>query len=112
MYHPSIHTQQHSFTYKKQHQIQTRYTTHRVTRNEQQKAKILDPSFSAWTLDPILAKLDGPNKNADFADERYCLVFWGRPPRHIRDMVADIQREIRDVAPGMSPLASKRKDLI
>jgi hypothetical protein len=61
---------------------------------------ILDPSFAGWTLDPILAKLDGPNKDPAFIDERFCLVFWGRPPDHIRKMIYDIQQEIREIAPG------------
>ncbi|OKL60776.1 hypothetical protein UA08_04442 [Talaromyces atroroseus] len=82
-------------------QIQSRYSTHRTTRNEVQRSIILDPSFSAWTLDPILAKLDGPNKDPGFVDDRFCLVFWGRPPRHIRDMIDNIQQELRSVVPDM-----------
>ncbi|EED21839.1 conserved hypothetical protein [Talaromyces stipitatus ATCC 10500] len=82
-------------------QIQARYTTHRTTRTALQKSKILDPSFSEWTVDPILAKLDGPNKDPAFKDERNCIVFWARPPQHIRDMIRDIQEELRNVAPDM-----------
>ncbi|QKX59063.1 uncharacterized protein TRUGW13939_06193 [Talaromyces rugulosus] len=82
-------------------QIQERYSTHRTTRNGNQKTKILDQSFAGWTLDPILAKLDGPNKDPAFIDERFCLVFWGRPPGHIRKMIYDIQQEIREIAPDM-----------
>lgn len=51
-------------------------------------------------IDPILAKLDGPNKDPAFEDERNCIVFWGRPPQHIRDMIGEIQEELRSVAPG------------
>lgn len=66
-----------------------------------QKTKILDPSFSSWSIDPILAKLDGPNKDPAYEDARNCIVFWGRPPQHVRDMIDDIQQELRSVAPGM-----------
>ncbi|KAH8695971.1 RNA ligase/cyclic nucleotide phosphodiesterase [Talaromyces proteolyticus] len=83
------------------HQIQARYTTHRTTRNEMQNAKILDPDFAGWTLDPVLAKLEGPNRDPTFTDERFCLVFWGRPPGYIRKMIQDIQQELREVAPDL-----------
>lgn len=85
-----------------QAEIQVRYTTHRTTRTGLQRSKILDPSFSEWMIDPILAKLDGPNKDPAFKDERNCIVFWGRPPQHIRDMIGEIQEELRSVAPGMT----------
>lgn len=65
-----------------------------------QKSKILDPSFSAWTIDPILAKLDGPNRDPTFEDPRHCIVFWGRPPLHIRNMIRDVQQELLNVAAG------------
>ncbi|KAI7972618.1 hypothetical protein EIK77_009081 [Talaromyces pinophilus] len=52
-------------------------------------------------IDPILAKLDGPNKDPAYEDERNCIVFWGRPPQHIRDMIGDVQEELRSVAPDM-----------
>ncbi|KAL1982356.1 hypothetical protein VTN96DRAFT_1387 [Rasamsonia emersonii] len=82
-------------------QLQARYATHRTTRNAQQKAKILDPSFPGWTLDETLAKLDGPNRDPTFLDDRFCSTFWGRPPLHIRNLVDMIQRELRQVAPTL-----------
>ncbi|KAJ9235394.1 hypothetical protein DTO166G5_4675 [Paecilomyces variotii] len=82
-------------------ELQARYETHRSTRNALQKAKLLDPSFAGFNCDEILAKLDGPNKDPGFVDTRHCLVFWARPPQHIKAMVDMIQREIREVAPTL-----------
>lgn len=73
---------------------------HRVTRNEQQKAKILDQSFNGWILDEHLVKLDGPQRDPSYADPRYCLVFWARPPSRLRQLVQIIQSKLTDAAPG------------
>lgn len=81
-------------------ELQARYETHRSTRNAIQKAKLLDPNFASFNCDEILAKLEGPKRDPGFVDPRYCLVFWARPPQHIKEMVDMIQREIREVAPS------------
>ncbi|EHL03493.1 hypothetical protein M7I_0438 [Glarea lozoyensis 74030] len=82
-------------------QIQARYETHRVTRNAQQKAKIIAPDFEDLLIDPILKKLEDPSIEPGFMDPRNCLVFWARPPGHIRDLVGRAQQELRKVAPHL-----------
>ena len=77
---------------------------HRVTRNEQQKAKILDQNFNGWILDEHLVKLDGLRRDLDYADSRNCLVFWARPPSKLRKLVEIIQTKLTDAAPGGLPI--------
>ncbi|KAG2411755.1 hypothetical protein HFD88_009311 [Aspergillus terreus] len=87
--------------------IQTRYETHRSDRNAQYKAKLLSPDFPGWQTDEILSKLhaqetDGVSAGeSPFQDHRNNLNLYARPPQHIRDMVAEIQQEIRDIAQTM-----------
>ena len=83
-----------------QAQIQKQYESHRVNRNAQQKAKILADDFPGWSLDEVLRRLDGSAKEEGYVDPRNCLVFWARPPPHIREVVAFVQKELREVAPG------------
>ena len=80
--------------------IQERYTTHRTTRNVQQKEKILDGDFKGWILDEHLVKLDGPRKDVSYIDPRHCLVFWGRPPQKVKSLIDVIQSKLKDAAPG------------
>lgn len=79
--------------------MQARYEAHRVTRNSQQKAKILDPTFFGWVLDPYLRNLDGPLKDSSYKDPRNCLVFWARPPVKLRALIHDIQQKLLTIAP-------------
>lgn len=83
-----------------QKELQERYQQHRVTRNEQQKAKILDDEFKGWILDEHLVKLQGPRRDPGYVDPRYCLVFWARPPSRLRKLVEVIQAKLTDAAPG------------
>lgn len=83
-------------------QLQARYESHRTNRNAQQKAKILADDFPGWSIDEILRRLDGPAKEKGYLDPRNCLVIWARPPPHIRDLIAFIQNELKDVAPCKS----------
>jgi hypothetical protein len=83
-----------------QAQLQSRYSTHRTTRNGQQKAKLLSPEFSGLILDPILQRLTDPSIEPGFEDPRYCLVFWARPPTHIRSLVNKVQQELLTLAPS------------
>jgi hypothetical protein len=80
--------------------MQARYATHRVTRNAQQKAKILAPDFEGLLIDPILQKLEDPTINPRYEDPRNSLVFWARPPGHIRSLVGRLQEELRKLAPS------------
>ncbi|KAJ5732785.1 RNA ligase/cyclic nucleotide phosphodiesterase [Penicillium malachiteum] len=82
-------------------EIQACYESHRVNRNKQQSTTILAESFPGWSLDEILKRLDGPEKEEGFVDPRNCLVIWAKPPQHIRDMIAFVQNELKDVAPSL-----------
>ncbi|KAI1612135.1 RNA ligase/cyclic nucleotide phosphodiesterase [Exophiala viscosa] len=81
--------------------IQERYSAHRLSRNAQQKEKILSEDFQGWILDEYLVKLDGPRKDETFLDPRYCLVFWGRPPLKVRNLVDVVQSKLKDAAPDL-----------
>lgn len=92
-----------------QKQLQERYDLHRRARNEQQKAKILDETFSGWVLDDYLVKLDGPQRDPDFVDPRNCLVLWARPPSKVRNLVEVIQQKLRHAAPGKKEKKKEEK---
>ncbi|PLB47076.1 60S ribosomal protein L44 [Aspergillus steynii IBT 23096] len=88
-------------------EIQTRYETHRRDRNARFKTTLLSQDFKGWQTDEILRKLlaqETQRSDSDsegFVDPRHNLNCLALPPRHIRDLVAEIQRDIRDVAPTM-----------
>jgi vesicle-fusing ATPase len=81
-------------------ELQARYSTHRSTRNAQQKAKLLDANFPGPSIDPILLRLSDATVEPGYVDPRNCLVFWGRPTQQIRDMIAAVQQELTTVAPS------------
>lgn len=81
-------------------QMQARYSTHRTTRNAQQKEKLLSPDFTGLILDPILQRLEDPTIQPGFTDPRHCLVFWARPPTHIREIINKVQQELLTLAPS------------
>ncbi|EXJ77883.1 hypothetical protein A1O3_09042 [Capronia epimyces CBS 606.96] len=81
--------------------IQERYSAHRETRNAQQREKILSADFKGWILDEYLVKLDGPQKDESFTDPRHCLVFWGRPPQKVKNLIKVIQSKLLDAAPDL-----------
>ncbi|KAL8779839.1 MAG: hypothetical protein Q9213_006754 [Squamulea squamosa] len=81
-------------------EIQARYTKHRKTRNSLQRERFINGG-SGFIIDPILYKLVHPKQYPDFADARNCLVFWARPPLHVRSLVADIQKQLTDIAPAL-----------
>ncbi|RMZ88424.1 hypothetical protein DV736_g4338, partial [Chaetothyriales sp. CBS 134916] len=81
--------------------LQERYQLHRVTRNAQQKAEILADNFSGWVLDEHLTKLEGPQRDGNYQDTRYCLVFWARPPQKVKNLTQIIQQKLKDAAPGL-----------
>lgn len=82
-----------------QAQIQSRYQTHRSTRNAKQKAGLLSAEFSGFSLDPVLYKIVNKPQDPDSIDTRNCLVFWARPPEHIKLLVKTIQEQLHDAAP-------------
>jgi vesicle-fusing ATPase len=82
--------------------LQERYSTHRTTRNAQQKAKLLAKDFSGVIVDPILQLLeDGKSVEEGYVDPRHCLVFWGRPEEHIRTLIGEVQQRLRKAAPSL-----------
>lgn len=83
-------------------QIQCRYATHRETRNEQQKAKLLSPDFSGFIIDPVLEKLLSPTSYPGYVDPRNCLVFWARPPLAVRELILNIQNRLDAFVSGSS----------
>lgn len=89
-------------------QIQSRYQTHRTARNAKQKAELLSPNFSGFSIDPILHKLVNEPQDPNSIDTRHCLVFWARPPEHLRLLINTIQEQLRDATPRLwlMPLSS------
>ncbi|KAJ5605969.1 60S ribosomal protein L44 [Penicillium lagena] len=82
--------------------MQEVYEKHRSTRNASYRKLILSPSFPGWIVDEVLQKLHAAGEDSDPAiDPRHNMAFWARPPQHIRDMVSEIQREIRALAPTL-----------
>ncbi|KAJ4347015.1 uncharacterized protein N0V89_010949 [Didymosphaeria variabile] len=82
-------------------QMQARYTTHRNTRNSQQKAKMLDKEFSGPDIDPILLRLSDVTVEPGYVDPRHCLVFWGRPSDKVKNLISRVQQELLAVAPNL-----------
>lgn len=93
-----------TYTKKSQKRMQDVYEKHRSTRNASFQTLILGPRFPGWIVDDTLQKLHAAGEDADPAiDPRHNMAFWARPPQHIRDMVSEIQSEIRAIAPSQSP---------
>ncbi|PLN76039.1 60S ribosomal protein L44 [Aspergillus taichungensis] len=81
-------------------QLQERYENHRSHRNAQYQTKLLSPAFPGYQIDEILSKLHSNDSHDEpFIDPRNNLNIYARPPQHIRDLVAEVQREIQQVAP-------------
>jgi hypothetical protein len=84
-------------------EIQARYSTHRTTRNAQQAAAILSPTFQEEGLivDPILQKITDPTLDPGFTDPRHSLVFWARPPLPVKTLISEIQARLQTIAPKL-----------
>lgn len=52
-------------------------------------------------LDPVLQKIEDPKIEPGFQDPRHCLVFWARPPQHIKALVGTVQQKLLALAPSM-----------
>lgn len=89
-------------------QIQSRYQTHRSARNTKQKAELLSADFPGFSIDPVLHKLVHEPQDPNSIDTRHCLVFWARPPEHLRLLISTIQEQLRDATPRLwlMPLGS------
>ncbi|KAJ6578228.1 RNA ligase/cyclic nucleotide phosphodiesterase, partial [Mycena capillaripes] len=81
--------------------IQERYSTHRDTRNAQQKAKFLAADFAGVMPDPILQRLEDPSIEPGYVDPRHSLVFWARPPPKIKALVAEVQSRLQAIVPNL-----------
>ncbi|KAF2688014.1 AAA-domain-containing protein [Lentithecium fluviatile CBS 122367] len=82
-------------------QLQARYTTHRTTRNAQQKVKLLDENFPGPSIDPVLLRLSDPTLEPGYVDPRHCFVFWGRPTQKIKQLIHRVQQDLLTVAPNL-----------
>ncbi|KAF4218059.1 hypothetical protein CNMCM8980_005443 [Aspergillus fumigatiaffinis] len=88
-------------------QIQAQYEAHRSTRNAKSKAHLLSPDFTGWQVDEILKKLHvqttipSHEGQTPFVDHRNNLNFYARPPQHMKDLIAEIQKEIQSVVPNI-----------
>ncbi|KAK5166377.1 hypothetical protein LTR04_000637 [Oleoguttula sp. CCFEE 6159] len=92
-------------------EIQARYSIHRTTRNAQLKAKLLASDFPGVSIDPILHKLMHPGIEPGYVDPRHCLVFWARPTQRVKNLVAEVQRRLREAAPNLWLMASENLHL-
>ncbi|ROW08176.1 hypothetical protein VPNG_06902 [Cytospora leucostoma] len=79
-------------------EIQSLYSTHRVTRNSQQRDKFLSSDFKEVLVDPFLLRLENPDIEPGFTDPRNCLVFWARPPEHILKLASHLQSLLKQAA--------------
>ncbi|KFZ16755.1 hypothetical protein V502_04921 [Pseudogymnoascus sp. VKM F-4520 (FW-2644)] len=79
--------------------LQEKYSAHRQTRNAQQKANLISPTFPGLILDGILLRRIDPSVSPGYVDPRNSLVFWGRPPPHVRTLAATIQAKLKEVSP-------------
>ena len=66
-----------------QTRIQEKYELHRTTRNQQQKAKMLDANFQGVNIDPILLRVHDTTVEPGYKDPRNCFV---RTPMYELDM--------------------------
>lgn len=90
-----------------QSQIQALYTKHRETRNAQQKERMLSTDFPGLNIDNLLTKLNDPSIEPGFVDPRNCLVFWARPPRHIKNLVHQLQQRLLSLSPSKHKIWSR-----
>ncbi|KAF4186125.1 hypothetical protein CNMCM8927_003183 [Aspergillus lentulus] len=88
-------------------QVQAQYEAHRSTRNAKSKAHLLSPDFTGWQVDEILKKLHvqttipSHEGQTPFIDHRNNLNFYARPPQHIKELIAEVQKEIQNVVPNI-----------
>ena len=86
--------------------IAAAYSLHRLERQKAQKEIVSSPNFAGPKTDPILSRLQYDLKYPQhlgerrpiFADTRHNLVFWAKPPAHIRTLIRRIQLHLSDAA--------------
>ncbi|KAK3937393.1 RNA ligase/cyclic nucleotide phosphodiesterase [Diplogelasinospora grovesii] len=82
-------------------EIQSLYSTHRTTRNAQQRSRFLSPDFQECIIDPFLLRLENRSIEPGFQDPRNCLVFWARPPEHVIQLAVHLQNLLKEAAPSL-----------
>ncbi|KAH7026003.1 60S ribosomal protein L44 [Microdochium trichocladiopsis] len=82
-------------------EIQALYSAHRVRRNAQQKEKFLAADYKELIIDQHLLRLEDQSIEPGYVDPRHCMVFWGRPPWHIIELAAEVQRRLKVAAPSL-----------
>ncbi|KAH8199521.1 hypothetical protein TruAng_006334 [Truncatella angustata] len=82
-------------------QIQALYAAHRVKRNAQQRDKFVSPDFRELIIDPYLLRLENPEIEPGFKDQRNCMTFWGRPPIHVLELADKLQQKLKACAPSI-----------
>ncbi|KAL7942126.1 ureidoglycolate hydrolase [Trichoderma barbatum] len=83
----------------KPEEIQALYHAHRTKRNGLQKEKFLSSDYKELVIDQCLLRLENPNIEPGFRDERNCLVIWARPPNHIIELAAKVQGLLQQASP-------------
>ncbi|KAG0161222.1 hypothetical protein PDIDSM_8756 [Penicillium digitatum] len=84
--------------------LQSRYENHRVARNSQQSAKILADSFPGWSLDEILKRLDGPEKEDGLSileivlslGQTLASTLWLMPPENLHITVLEAAHSLTE----------------
>ncbi|KAJ5805997.1 Ribosomal protein L44e [Penicillium pulvis] len=75
------------------------YEEHRSNRNAKFKEVLLNPGFREWQFDEILGNILKAEKGLiQYDDPRSNISLLARPPKHICELIQDIQQEIADVA--------------
>lgn len=83
-----------------QQEIQALYHAHRTKRNNLQKEKFTSSDYKELVIDQYLLRLENPEIDPGFVDERNCLVIWARPPSHIIELAAKIQARLQLASPS------------
>ncbi|RCI09069.1 hypothetical protein L249_5100 [Ophiocordyceps polyrhachis-furcata BCC 54312] len=91
--------------------IQSLYEKHRSDRCAASRERLLSPTFTSLSIDRHLLRLERPDVEPGFRDDRHCLVFWARPPIHTLRLADEIQRRLRAVAPNIWMMPTYRMHL-
>ncbi|KAL7799024.1 60S ribosomal protein L44 [Trichoderma ceciliae] len=85
----------------KPQELQALYHAHRTKRNALQKERFLSSDYKELVIDQCLLRLENPTIEPGFRDERNCLVIWARPPNHIIELAAKVQRLLQQASPNI-----------
>lgn len=79
--------------------IQRLCNDQRIKRNEDLKTRMLSDDFRGVRTDQYLINYINDPK---YVDPRSNLCIWARPTKAVMDVVAEIQKELLTLAPGMT----------